>query len=78
MHSSSHAGACSHRPHYLGAVAAVVDCRRERLGHSGAVTFLQDVETQLRLLIAAPLLILAEVRAHRVLPQIVGLFVNAA
>ena len=45
-------------------------------GGSGAVTFLQDVETQLRLLIAAPLLILAEVRAHRVLPQIVGQFVE--
>ena len=45
-------------------------------GRSGAVTFLQDVETQLRLLIAVPLLILAEVRVHRVLPQIVGLFVE--
>ena len=45
-------------------------------GGSGAVTFLQDVETQLRLLIAAPLLILAEVRVHRVLPQIVGQFVE--
>ena len=40
------------------------------------MTFLQDVETQVRLLIAAPLLILAEVRVHRVLPQIVGLFVE--
>ena len=45
-------------------------------GGSGTVTFLQDVETQVRLLIAAPLLILAEVRVHRVLPQIVGLFVE--
>ena len=45
-------------------------------GGSGAVTFLQDVETQLRLLIAVPLLILAEVRVHRVLPQIVGQFVE--
>jgi hypothetical protein len=38
--------------------------------------FLQDVETQLRLLIAAPLLILAEVRVHRVMPQIVRMFVE--
>jgi hypothetical protein len=45
-------------------------------GVNGRVTFLQDIETHLRLLIAAPLLILAEVRAHRVLPQIVGLFVD--
>jgi hypothetical protein len=45
-------------------------------GGSGAVTFLQDVETHVRLLIAAPLLILAEVRVHRVLPQIVRLFVE--
>ena len=45
-------------------------------GRSGAVMFLQDVETQLRMLIAAPLLILAEVRVHRVLPQIVRLFVE--
>jgi hypothetical protein len=43
---------------------------------SGTVSFLQDFETHARLLIAAPLLILAEVRAHRVLPQIVGQFVE--
>ena len=40
------------------------------------MTFLQDVETQLRLLVAAPLLILAEVRVHRVVPEIVRLFVE--
>lgn len=45
-------------------------------GRSGAVTFLQDVETHLRLLIAGPLLILAELRVHRVLPQIVRLFLE--
>ena len=45
-------------------------------GRSGTVTFLQDIETHLRLLIAVPLLILAEVRVHRVLPQIVQLFVE--
>ncbi len=49
---------------------------RNAWGGSGRVMFLQDVETQLRLLIAAPLLILAEVRVHRVMPQIVGLFVE--
>jgi hypothetical protein len=47
-------------------------------GSGGRVTFLRDVETQLRLLIAAPLLILAEVRVHRVLPGIVSLFVERA
>jgi hypothetical protein len=45
-------------------------------GGSGVVTFLQDVETHVRLLIAAPLLILAKVEVHRVLPQIVRLFVE--
>ena len=45
-------------------------------GRSGTVTFLQDIETHLRLLIAVPLLILAEIRVHRVLPQIVQLFVE--
>ena len=45
-------------------------------GRSGAVTFLQDIETHVRLLIAVPLLIVAEVRVHRVLPQIVRLFVE--
>ena len=34
-------------------------------GNGVALTFLQDIETHLRLLIAAPLLILAEVVAHR-------------
>jgi len=45
-------------------------------GGSGTVTFLQDVETHVRLLIALPLLLLAEVRAHRVLAQIVRQFVE--
>jgi hypothetical protein len=49
---------------------------RNAWGGSGRVMFLQDVETQLRLLVAAPLLILAEVRVHRVMPQIVGMFVE--
>jgi hypothetical protein len=43
-------------------------------GGSGGVTFLQDFETHVRLLLAVPLLILAEVRVHRVLPQTVQLF----
>ena len=45
-------------------------------GGSRAVTFLQDVETQLRMLVAVPLLILAEVRVHWVLLQIVRQFVE--
>ena len=43
---------------------------------SGAMAFLQDFETHLRFLIAAPLLIWAEVRVHRVLPGIVRCFVE--
>ncbi len=43
---------------------------------SGAMAFLQDFETHLRFLIAAPLLIWAEVRVHRVVPDIVRCFVE--
>jgi hypothetical protein len=45
-------------------------------GGSVALTFLQDVETQARLLIAVPLLILAEVTVHRQVPTIVRCFVE--
>jgi hypothetical protein len=45
-------------------------------GDGVALPFLQDIETHLRLLIAAPLLILAEVVAHRTLLPIVRQFVN--
>jgi hypothetical protein len=45
-------------------------------GGTGAVTFLQDIETHVRLLFALPLFLVAEVRVHRVLPEIVGLFVE--
>jgi hypothetical protein len=44
-------------------------------GRTGKVTFLRDLETHVRLLIAAPLFILAELRVHRVLSQLVRLFV---
>ena len=44
-------------------------------GGSVALTFLQDAETHLRLLIAAPLLILAELKVHQNLPLIVRRFV---
>ena len=40
-------------------------------GNGLALPFLHDIETHLRLLIAAPLLILAEVVAHRTLYPIV-------
>ncbi len=43
-------------------------------GGGVALPFLHDVETHLRLLVAAPLLILAEILAHRVLPQVVRQF----
>jgi hypothetical protein len=43
-------------------------------GSSVALTFLRDVETHARLLIAVPLLILAEVKVHRELPSIVRRF----
>jgi hypothetical protein len=46
------------------------------LGSGVALTFLQDVETQVRLLIVMPLLILAEVEVHRKLPSIVRRFVE--
>ena len=45
-------------------------------GNGVALTFLRDIETHLRLLIAAPLLILAEVVAHRSLLPIVRQFVD--
>ena len=45
-------------------------------GGNVALPFLMDIETQLRLLIAAPLLILAEVMVHQKLPPIVRLFVT--
>jgi hypothetical protein len=45
-------------------------------GDGVALTFLQDIETHLRLLIAAPLLILAEVVVHRSLLPIVRQFVD--
>ena len=45
-------------------------------GGSGRVSFLQDVETHARLLIAAPLFILAELRVHKVLSRLVRLFVE--
>jgi hypothetical protein len=45
-------------------------------GSGVVVTFLQDIETQVRLLIVAPLLIFAEVEVHRKLPSIVRSFVE--
>src|SRR5512139_194533 len=45
-------------------------------GGSVVLTFLRDNETQVRLLIAVPLLILAEVKVHRELPLIVQRFVE--
>jgi hypothetical protein len=45
-------------------------------GDGVALTFLHDIETHLRLLIAAPLLILAEVVVHRSLLPIVRQFVD--
>ncbi len=45
-------------------------------GRSVTVPFLRDVETNVRMLIAAPLLILGEVRANRLLSLIAGLFVR--
>ena len=44
-------------------------------GSGVALTFLKDVETHVRLLIAAPLLLYAEVRVHRGIPSIVREFV---
>ena len=45
-------------------------------GSGVALPFLKDIETHLRLLIAAPLLILAEVWVHRRLPPTVQLFLK--
>ena len=45
-------------------------------GSSVALTFLQDAETHLRLLIAAPLLLLAEFKVHRQVAPIVQRFVK--
>ena len=43
-------------------------------GGGVSLPFLHDIETHLRLLVAVPLLILAEILAHRVLPEIVRQF----
>jgi len=45
-------------------------------GDAVVVPFFRDVETQVRMLIAVPLLILAEVRIHRELPPILRCFVD--
>lgn len=45
-------------------------------GDGSVLPFLHDVEAQVRLLIAVPLLLLAEVRAHRELPAIMRCFVD--
>jgi hypothetical protein len=45
-------------------------------GDSVVVPFFRDVETHVRMLIAVPLLILAEVRVHRELPSILHCFVD--
>lgn len=45
-------------------------------GGGVALTFLQDIETHARMLLMAPLLILAEVTVHEVLPRIVRQFVE--
>jgi hypothetical protein len=45
-------------------------------GDGVALTFLKDIETHLRLLIAVPLLILAEVNVHRRLHQVVPCFLE--
>jgi hypothetical protein len=45
-------------------------------GDSVVLTFLKDVETHVRLLIAVPLLILAELTVHRELPSILRCFVD--
>lgn len=44
------------------------------LGGGVELPFLFDIETQLRFLVAAPLLVFAEVKAHQLLPLILGLF----
>lgn len=45
-------------------------------GHGVALTFLLDIETQVRVLVVIPLLILAEVVVHRELPRVVRCFVD--
>lgn len=45
-------------------------------GDSVTLTFLKDVETHVRLLVAMPLLILAEVKVHRELPSILRCFLD--
>jgi hypothetical protein len=45
-------------------------------GGSSALPFLHDIEGQVRLLVVVPLLLLAEVRAHRELPAVVRCFVD--
>jgi hypothetical protein len=45
-------------------------------GDHVVVSFLMDAETHVRLLVAVPLLILAEVKAHRELPSIMRCFVD--
>jgi hypothetical protein len=45
-------------------------------GDSVVMPFVRDAETNVRLLIAVPLLLLAEVRVHRVLPSILRCFVD--
>lgn len=45
-------------------------------GQGVALTFLQDVEIHVRLLIAVPLLIVADVVMHRRVPRMVGLFLQ--
>jgi hypothetical protein len=45
-------------------------------GGSVALTFLQDVEMHVRLLVALPLFIAAELTVHRRLPKVVGLFLE--
>lgn len=45
-------------------------------GDGVALTFLKDIETNVRLLIAVPLLILAEVKVHAELPRVVRCFLD--
>jgi hypothetical protein len=45
-------------------------------GNGLTLPFLQDIETHLRLLIAVPLLVVAEIVVHRSLPPIVRQFVD--
>lgn len=45
-------------------------------GQRVALTFLQDVEVHVRLLIAIPLLLVADVVIHRRIPPLVGLFLD--